>query len=607
MASVKAQCSARNILSAPGVRRTLGLTGALVATAVVAPPAANAGTYHLYSCRTPAGQPAPLDGWSQIQPGFGGVTSSCVTGGFYGVTLNEQTSVGNPRAQLQFIPGDAALQVSAVRLFRSWSVQVGGAGGAIGGSATAPAGVPQLYGPFDFASATGSRGSSNAFDPNNRVEVVGMGPVSPGSYAVEIGAACTIPEGWAGCGGTYSYQLYSADLTLADSASPTVAVSGGDVFNDGKLAGTISGTRSAIVLGSDAGSGVYQAVVEVDGKDAATGSVADPSFRCVAQPSADGGRGFLYRQPCPANGSATVRWDTTKTPDGPHKVRLLLEDASGNRTVAAQGDLLVKNAAQTGPGSPIEFRGESNGIVGGDPGAAAPDNAQILMAIEVGAPRKCKGKRYARKHPVACSGRRPAVTRAYSSKVADKVSGRLQTPEGVGIANATLTVSGVPHGGTPGGFVMGNVTTDANGYFTASVIRNLSMDVVVSWNARTGDTMPAASQLVALMVKSATTLHAPKRSRSGKRAVFTGRLVSVGAGGIGIPARIPIQVQVQYRGRWTNIGDAALTDARGHWKLRYRWPKSLRGTGRVRAQVLPAPGFPYEASKSRTRVIRITH
>src|ERR1700722_12333553 len=48
---------------------TLALAGMAAAGGAAAPASAVAGQYHVYSCRTPAGESAPADGWSGSNAG----------------------------------------------------------------------------------------------------------------------------------------------------------------------------------------------------------------------------------------------------------------------------------------------------------------------------------------------------------------------------------------------------------------------------------------------------------------------------------------------------------------------------------------------------------
>lgn len=577
----------------------VALTAGATVSGALVPAVADAGIYHVYTCRQPSGAPAPTDGWDldiQVPSGYAGAGSSCATGGSLYTNFDGTIPHANTESvALRFKPIGGTVIDSAVLWrfshngdaggYAVWDTNIAAPGPVYGGDV-----IENLYGAGQYGTG------DTPLHPSNRF-VIGKDRLGTPGATINIATFCATQGGYP-CNGSAGANLYAADISMLDTSQPYAVTASGDLVKDGAISGQLSGTKTAVVQANDLGVGLFRAYVEVDGAVAAEGRVPDPAGRCAPIAAAGGTRGFLYRQPCPLSGAASVSWDTTKVPDGEHTVRVLMEDASGNITAAAAGNVLVKNASQVGPGSPLVFRGETNGSV-------ATDTAQLLAGIDVKAPKSCKRKTFAKKHPVACSGRRRVIGRSYSSKLTDRVSGRLQTPDGSPIGGAAIAVTGVPRGNTPGSVALGSATTDANGGWAIDVPRNLSMDVVASWNARKGDTVAAASQAVGLRIRATTTLRAPKHSRAGKRATFKGTLISRGAAGIAVPARIPIQVQVRYGGRWSTLG-TALTDENGVWSLRYRWPKSLRGSGRVRAQVKAATGFAYEPGKSKSRSIRVT-
>src|SRR2546421_7313777 len=119
-------------------RRAAGMlaiaaTGASLAIVV---PGAQAGYYHVYGCRTPAGQPAPADGWTgSVAPGghFDQYArNTCAEGGALTAALGDATGhgVNGDRGQWVFTApaGDA---IAAATLFRA-----GGTGGGSGPTTT---------------------------------------------------------------------------------------------------------------------------------------------------------------------------------------------------------------------------------------------------------------------------------------------------------------------------------------------------------------------------------------------------------------------------------------------------------------------------------------
>lgn len=88
---------------------------------------------------------------------------------------------------------------------------------------------------------------------------------------------------------------------------------------------------------TDRGTGVYRGLVEVDGKavydQVVDANVVGGRARCkdVLPGDADPYQ-FIDPVPCKLSASATVAFDTRTVADGPHELRVVTEDASGNRT-----------------------------------------------------------------------------------------------------------------------------------------------------------------------------------------------------------------------------------------------------------------------------------
>ena len=73
--------------------------------------------------------------------------------------------------------------------------------------------------------------------------------------------------------------------------------------------------------------------------------------------------GFAAAQPCPPRiDNGTLDIDTTKLPQGQHVVRVLLEDAAGNRTsIFGPVTRTITSSEAIGPGSDPALRGAANG------------------------------------------------------------------------------------------------------------------------------------------------------------------------------------------------------------------------------------------------------
>jgi hypothetical protein len=155
--------------------------------------------------------------------------------------------------------------------------------------------------------------------------------------------------------------MHAAEFTLHDPDGPLIAKVGG------RLGSTTahSGVELLSISATDSGSGVYRTVLEVDGQVVSASMVDSNDGRCAdAGPDPKTPREFLYRVPCKLSASYDVPFDTRKLEDGRHTFRALVEDASGNRTVAwSSQDFVVRNGA---PPSSLEA-GAVGASAGGRP------------------------------------------------------------------------------------------------------------------------------------------------------------------------------------------------------------------------------------------------
>jgi hypothetical protein len=232
---------------------------------------ARAGRYHVYGCRTPAGQPAPADGWSgSLAPGGAFAQyakNTCAEGGALIAALGDATSHGAyvDKAAWAFA-APAGESIAGATLFR--------AGDNAGGSNPSATYEFWLAGPseraiFDeciFTLHCASEGSlAQPLSTENRVVVpsanLGAHLYASASCAGGQGAECS-----AGVGDASGYAaavfVYAADITLEQNQGPSAGDAGGELASTPSVHGASALTFAA----SDAGSGVYEAVVSVDGQ-----------------------------------------------------------------------------------------------------------------------------------------------------------------------------------------------------------------------------------------------------------------------------------------------------------------------------------------------------
>ena len=146
-------------------------------------------------------------------------------------------------------------------------------------------------------------------------------------------AQCDGPAGNADCqaGSVHAtIEILRSEVVLADSSPPSAGPASGSAVSSP----TWQGTETFAFAAADEGSGVHQAILEVDGAPVLARTIDDWDGRCVDATAGD--RVFTRPQPCPAAADALVVVDAGALPAGEHDIALRVADAAGNlRTVYA--------------------------------------------------------------------------------------------------------------------------------------------------------------------------------------------------------------------------------------------------------------------------------
>lgn len=369
----------------------LSLVGGLYGTVVSV---ASAGTYRVYSCKTPSGLVAPTDGWtsSSIAP-YTSPGNTCPAGGSLHLGLNPD--VYNPAtASLMTWRWDApaGASISSYRVWRSAQVS----------SAWEPNATPVVFvaRPVNLLSGAYTPDGCRASDGCTGL---GGGPgLSPANLVSESLEAMPDADRWhinVDCGGAVGYNcvprpagvpmavvfVHAAEFTLRDPDSPTVTNVTGRLTS----ATTHAGTELISFTAADSVSGVYRALVEVNGRIVRTAVVDDNDGRCAdAGVDPNTPYEFMYRVPCKKSVRPDLAFDTRTLADGTHNVRVLVEDASGNRTsVWSSPEFVVRNAS-TGTSSGAGADGANGGSGASGAGAAGGGAATGAGAV---AARACAG------------------------------------------------------------------------------------------------------------------------------------------------------------------------------------------------------------------------
>jgi hypothetical protein len=169
--------------------------------------------------------------------------------------------------------------------------------------------------------------------PNNQAAVTRTGLSTSGLF---FGIECepVSPDSDCLAGGTEhdaQADMYSAKVTLSETATPSVSNLGGALWGGG----VVSGSEPVTFSTSDP-SGIAQ--VALDGPD---GQIALQPQSCD----------YSQTQPCPQLSSGSLELDTTQLHDGAQTLTLLVTNAAGNTTTVQSPTVVVDNNGPPAPQS----------------------------------------------------------------------------------------------------------------------------------------------------------------------------------------------------------------------------------------------------------------
>jgi hypothetical protein len=546
-------------------RRIFNVAAVAAVLALVLPAAAaHAGSYHVYSCRTPSGASAPVDGWSGSVATGGAfddyAVNTCGEGGALVAALGDQTIHGAEvdRATWAFT-SSPGVSLSAAALWRA---------GYLHGQASETA-TYQLWltGPsenltFDeciFTLGCHQEGTfTTALAAENRVSV----PAGALGNRLSVNANCGIipghicepnagdPNGFAA-----ALYLFAADLTLEDDETPHATNVSGELAS----APAVQGQSDISFDATDGGSGVYEALFSVDGSTVQRTVVNSNGGRCndVGQ-TTDGLAAFLYVQPCAASVSVDVPFDTTKVANGAHRLVVSVIDAAGNTAPVLDRNVTIANPPP--PGSP-------NGT-----------NASTQATL------------------VAHWMKTRKATRTIAFGRSETVTGRLLGPGGVAIGGAALDLRATPSyaGASPRHYA--NLKTDASGRFAVRIRGDApSQSLLLAYRAHVGDAVPVAAQTLALKVRASIALRVvPHTTSVGRRIAFHGLLrgspIPRGGKQLVLEARSPGSPWIEFK--------VVRTDAHGRYHASYRFKFAGPADYRFRARSEAESDFPFAGGSS---------
>jgi hypothetical protein len=286
---------------------------------------------------------------------------------------------------------------------------------------------------------------------------------------------------------------------------------------------------------------------------------------------------YAAAQPCPLridNGSLDI--DTSKLPQGQHVVRVLLEDAAGNRTsIFGPVTRTITSSDAIGPGSDPALRGAANG-----------DGASDLARLSAH-----WGSRGSRTLLVSRFGR------------AHVVRGRLRTADGAPIANAAIDmVSKTTAVNARELAKRAGPTTGADGGWRVALPKGVSSrDVTFRYRSHVNDTLAAATASVRLRVRAGLHLAIhPRRARQGQAIHFAGRLLG---GPLPRGGKQVVLLARASRGGWVRF-NVVRTDGGGRFRTIYRFRQAGATVYHFRALSLSEAAYPYLAGGSNVVKVR---
>jgi hypothetical protein len=366
-------------------------------------------------------------------------------------------------------------------------------------------------------------------------------------------------------------NVIAARFDVDDSSLPT-----GGLVGTATDAQTWSGVVGFGLNAVDVGAGLYRAVVEVDGADALALPLGEAGGSCRDIGPSPEVNEFAAARPCPLRiDGAALDVDAGKLPQGRHVVRVILEDAAGNR-MAIFGPLVRNIAANgaIGPGSDPALRGAANG-------EGASDQATLTA-------------HWGRK-----GGRTLLVSPFGRSHV---VRGRLRGLGGAPISGAAIDVVSKTTAVNARELAKGSGprTRRDGSWFLVLPPGVSSRDLSLRYRSHVNDTIPAATAGVRLRVRAGLRLTIrPRVARRGQAIRFAGRLLG---GPLPRGGKQVVLMARASRGAWVRF-NVVRTGAHGRFRTTYRFQQPGAARYRFRALSLAEAAYPYLAGGS--NVVRV--
>ena len=324
------------MVSAPtGRAALLTLVAFLLGVGTWAAAPASAGTYDVWSCKTPSGEPTSTAGWTGSSSLLYDLpVDDCAMGGRLTAKFSAAGgAVSGGLASRWIFTAPEGTTVESAMLQRTMVAR----GGASDEGAVARAGVYRGA-VADDAAARLQTCDSTA--PDCAAATAG-GELKIDAPSFGISAGCAGPSGRSlcarGAGSRAQVSIGAARITLRDDAAPEASVTGAALTGR-----PLRGRASLRVSATDAGSGVWQAEVRLGARTVLPRTtLRSAGGRCATLP---GTEAFGTPVPCPAEAAATLPFGTEGITDGSQLLSVTVWDAANNPTVAVSQAVQVDNA-----------------------------------------------------------------------------------------------------------------------------------------------------------------------------------------------------------------------------------------------------------------------
>jgi|GEM_PF-5464900 len=555
--------------------RLIAPAGAL-ALALLAPAAAHAGSYDVFTCAAGGGSYGN-NAW--VAKTVAGVSADgTCAGGTIGLTAAAGASVANNTSatltfsapagtsiagfsfsnQLDYV--DAAVNTTTAtthQLFALYSLGAtvfAGAGDYDTPTRTALNAQKTWYG-YPLGTAHLARATRTAADFPALASSGGQTQLILRLGCFNRGSACTIAAG-----GGVNTRLYGSQVTISDPTPPSVAVEASGLLSGGQRDGS-----DPVTLTASDSAGIRSVQLLDVTNPAAPVVVGGEDYTTQPTDTADGGAqcDFSKPAPCPSLKSETLR--PTALAAGQRSVVVRVTDTGGN--VVDSGPYPVDAVTPSN-------RGALNGL-----------NATETSTLQAAFP-----------HVKA-----PRRTVDYGTKV--PIAGVLRNAAGEPVAGAHVEVltRDLRRGATS--IVRKTLITGSDGSFAMKATASASRLIQFGWRAHVNDDRYASSAYVTLNARAAAKLKVSTRApRLGRRLTISGRMAGVEREGV----TILVQGRAKGAKGWETFADTSASRS-GAFKVHYRFRASASRGHRFefRARIRPGATAPYETGYSKTIAVRV--